>query len=189
MNPFRSIDELQAQVAEICNSPRNHGRLEMIVIRPVENKRLVLQECELSAKLGVHGDFWATKCWSKLPDDSPNPGSSNPDVQVTLMNSRFIDFIAGDRSRWPLAGDQLYVDLDLSAENLSPGQRLRIGSVILEITSIPHTGCGLFAERFGTAAAQFVNSPAGKQLHLRGIYAKVGQDGVVKVGDIIVKIE
>jgi MOSC domain-containing protein YiiM len=184
MTLFRTIDELQAHLGEIRNSPQDHGRLEMIVIRPVENERMVLHECPLSAKLGVHGDFWATKCWSKLPDGTPNP-----DVQVTLMNSRFIDFIAGDCSRWPLAGDQLYVDLDLSVENLSAGQRLGIGSVILEITSVPHTGCGLFAERFGTAAAKFVNSPAGKQLHLRGIYAKVVQDGVVKTGDNIAKID
>jgi hypothetical protein len=183
MSAFRTKNELEAALAEIENSPRDNGRLEMIVIRPRENERAVLEDCLLSARLGVHGDFWAVNCWSKLPDGSPNP-----DVQVTLMNSRFIDFIAGERSRWPLAGDQLYVDFDLSNENVPPGQRLAIGGAVLEITSIAHTGCGLFAERFGHAAAQFVNSPAGKQRHLRGIYAKVVQDGLVRRGDAIVKI-
>jgi hypothetical protein len=183
MNIQRSKEELQAALASIRNSPQNHGLLELIVIRPAMNERDVLPECMLSARLGAHGDFWATNCWSRLPDGSPNP-----EVQITLMNSRFIEFISGERSRWPLAGDQLYVDLDLSGENLPPGQRLAIGGAVLEITSIPHTGCGLFAERFGPAAAQFVNSPDGKLLHLRGIYAKVVQDGVVKVGDAIEKV-
>jgi hypothetical protein len=182
MSAFRTKNELEAALAEIENSPRDNGRMEMIVIRPQENERKVLDECMLSARLGAHGDFWAVNCWSKLPDGSPNP-----DVQVTLMNSRFIDFIARERSRWPLAGDQLFVDLDLSGENLPPGQRLAIGGAILEITPVAHTGCGLFAERFGPAAAQFVNSPAGKQRHLRGIYAKVVRDGLVRSGDAIVK--
>jgi hypothetical protein len=156
----------------------------MIVIRPEENARRVLEECALSARLGVHGDSWAVKCWSSLPDGSPNP-----EVQITLMNSRCIALLAQDRARWPLAGDQLYVDLDLSAENLRAGDQLSIGSAVLEITAVPHTGCAKFAERFGPAAPKFVNSPIGKQLHLRGIYAKVVRDGLVKVGDRIVKTD
>ena len=166
----------------IKDSPKDQGLLELIVIRPRDMERIVLPECELSASLGAHGDMWADGCWKTLPDGSPHP-----DVQITLMNSRCIALLAQEKSHWPLAGDQLYVDLDLSSANLPVGQRLVIGTAILQITDTPHTGCGLFAERFGPAAAKFVNSPLGRQLHLRGIYAKVVQDGLVRTGDVVTK--
>jgi hypothetical protein len=183
MTQYRSEIELLAGIEAIKNSPTDHGLLEMIVIRPKENERLVLETCEVSAKSGVHGDWWAEKCWKTLPDGSPHP-----EVQVTMMNSRCIALLAQEKSCWPLAGDQLFVDMDLSSENLPPGQRFSIGTAILEITDTPHTGCGLFAERYGPAATRFVNSVIGKQLHLRGIYAKVVQDGFVKTGDRVTKI-
>jgi len=104
------------------------------------------------------------------------------------MNSRVIDLIAQTRDRWTLAGDNLYVDMDLSEENLPVGQRLSLGNAILEITSIPHNGCGKFKARFGADALQFVNSPLGKQLHLRGIYAKIVQAGKIKTGDRLIKL-
>ena len=183
MSPYTSETDLLAGIETIQNSPKDHGLLEMIVIRPRDQAREVLEECDLSLKLGVHGDFWATGCWKSLPDGSPHP-----DVQVTLMNSRCIALLAQERARWPLAGDQLYVDLDLTAENLPTGQRLAIGSAVLEITATPHTGCGQFTERFGPDASRLLNSETGKRLRLRGIYARVVQDGRVKTGDTIVKI-
>lgn len=183
MNQHLSEPELLAGLEAIRNSPKDAGAVEMIVIRPKPLERRVLDECELSARLGVHGDLWADS-YSKIPPG----GSPDYDIQVTLMNSRCIALLARDKSRWPLAGDQLYVDMDLSAENLPAGQRLAIGSVILEITATPHTGCAQFVERFGKEAAVWVNSPIGKQLHLRGIYAKVVRAGRVKAGDLITKI-
>jgi MOSC domain-containing protein YiiM len=109
-------------------------------------------------------------------------------MQLNIMNSRVIALLAQDKDRWPLAGDQLFIDMDLSAENLPPGTRLALGSAMIEVTDQPHTGCKKFMERFGLDAMKFVNSPVGKQLHLRGINAKVVQPGLIQVGDVVKKI-
>jgi MOSC domain-containing protein YiiM len=176
--------ELAAGLDEILSSPRERGVLRAVVIRPETDARQSLQRCELSPERGVHGDSWAQGCWMTLPDGHPHP-----DVQVALMNARTIALIAQEEARWALAGDNLYVDLDLSAANLPPGTRLAVGSAILGITAVPHNGCGKFAERFGVEATRFVNSRAGKRLHLRGIYARIVQPGVITVGDLVAKIQ
>ncbi len=90
--------------------------------------------------------------------------------------------------RWPLAGDQLYIDMDLSTENLPAGTQLALGSAIIEVTLPPHTGCKKFVDRFGLEVMKFVNSSIGKQLNLRGINAKVVQAGTIKCGDILKKL-
>jgi MOSC domain-containing protein YiiM len=174
-----SREELEAGLSEIRRSPRDEGALRAVVIRPETDARVSLSECELSAERGVHGDNWAKGCWLSLPDGRPHPG-----VQVTLMNARTIALVAQDEARWPLAGDNLYVDLDLSPDNLPPGTRLAIGLAVLEITAVPHNGCSKFAERFGLEATRFVNSKVGKQLHLRDIYARIVQPGTITVGDL-----
>ena len=178
-----SRDELEAGLDEILSSPSDRGTLKAVVIRPETDARLSLQRCELSPELGVHGDDWAQGCWMTLPDGRPHP-----DVQVTLMNARTIALIAREEARWALAGDNLYVDLDLSAANLPPGTRLALGSALLEITAVPHNGCVKFAARFGLEATRFVNSREGKRLHLRGIYARIVQPGTITVGDLVSKL-
>jgi hypothetical protein len=182
MTSHLSQSELEAGLDHVKQSPKNHGVLEQIVIRPQEDERTILQKCDLSPRLGVHGDNWANGCWLSLPDGSPDPR-----VQVTLMNTRLIALIAQSQERWALAGDNLYVDLDLSQENIKPGQQLSIGSVILEVTEIPHKGCEKFVERFGAAANRFVNSKEGQRLSLRGIFARILQAGTVEVGDAVKK--
>jgi hypothetical protein len=176
--------QLQLGLEHIKQSPKDNGSLEMIVIRPQEDGRTVLDECPLSLQHGVHGDLWERKCWKTLPD-----GASHPEVQVAIMNSRAVALLAQDKNRWCLAGDNLYVDLDLSNENIKTGQRFSVGTVILQITEHAHNGCVKFMNRFGKDGLKFVNSPLGKELHLRGIYAMVIQDGVVKVGDRMKKID
>lgn len=178
-----TIEEIEAGLPTVRQSPEDHGILKAIVIRPAVNARTPLQQADLSPEGGVHGDAWARGCWKILPDGRPHP-----DVQVTLTNARFMNLIAQDESRWPLAGDNLYVDLDLSDENLRPGQRLALGTTILEVTVVAHNGCKKYAQRYGKDAVRFVNTPVGKSLHLRGIYAKIIQAGIVAVGDAIVKI-
>lgn len=175
---------LEAGLPHIKQSPQDNGRVEGIVIRPKTDERVSLQECELSPKLGLHGDTWASRVTSlSFPDGSPNPKT-----QVALMNSRAIDLIAQSKERWPLAGDNLFVDLDIGEENLQPGQRLSVGSAILEITEIPHTGCDKFVKRFGADAVKFVNSKEGRKMRLRGVYAQIVQAGTIKVGDVVSKV-
>jgi len=175
--------ELEAGLPLIGQSPADRGALRGIVIRPVTNERVSLEQCELSPERGMHGDNWERGCWMSLPDGRPHP-----EVQVAIMNARAISLIAQDADCWALAGDSLFADLDLSTANLPPGQRLAVGTVVLEVTSIPHNGCNKFAARFGPEAVKFVNSTEGKRLHLRGIYARVVQTGLVHVGDVISKL-
>jgi MOSC domain-containing protein YiiM len=174
--------ELEAGLESIRQSPQDRGALEMIVVRPGTDQRLVLDACELGPGQGVHGDDWASRAHVQLPD-----GAVDLKAQVTLMNARAIALLAQSKDRWALAGDQLIVDLDLSGDNLQPGQRLRLGTAVLELTDKPHRGCAKFAERFGAEALKFVNSEAGRKLHLRGIYAMAVQPGKAQVGDLVVK--
>ena len=178
-----TMEELEAGLDEIRASPKDDGVLEMIVRRPQTGEREILEAGELDLIEGLAGDNWKTRGSSLTAD-----GSAHPDMQLNIMNSRVIALVAQNKERWHLAGDQLFIDLDLSAENLPPGTRLAVGSSIIEITAVPHTGCQKFVTRFGTDAMKFVNSSIGRQLHLRGINAKVVQPGVICVGDVVKKI-
>lgn len=183
MENHLSAEELEAGLELIRKSSKNGGALEMIVRRPDVDQREELEEGELSPELGLVGDNWKTRGSSRTKD-----GFGHPDMQLNVMNSRAIALIAVTRDRWKLAGDQLYVDLDLSDENLGPGSRLRIGEAEIEITEIPHNGCRKFADRFGVESVKFVNSPEGKKLHLRGVNAKVVVPGRIRRGDRVEKV-
>jgi MOSC domain-containing protein YiiM len=169
-------EHLGAGLEHVRAAPRDDALLELIARRPAVDGREVLEEAELDIGLGLVGDSWSLR--GKRP---------NPRAQVTLMSSRAAALIAGDRDRWPLAGDQLYVDLDLSGDNLPPGTRLAIGSAVVEVSDLPHLGCGKFTERYGADARELVNSPEGVALNLRGINAQVVQTGSVRLGDAVRK--
>lgn len=179
----RTFETLSASLPHIRQSPQVEGTLALIVRRPQVDAREVLAEAELNAIEGVAGDSWNRRGSSRTPDGSPHP-----DMQLNLMNVRVVEAVAGSIKRWPLAGDQLYVDLDLSQANLPPGTRLSVGSAVIEVTPQPHTGCGKFSSRFGVDALKFVNSPDGRALGLRGVNAKVITPGRVRTGDSIRKI-
>ncbi len=180
----RHAAELDAGLDFIRQSPKDAGELKMIVRRPDVCLREVLDVGELDLTDGLVGDNWKAKGSSRSDD-----GSAHPDMQLNIMNARAIEWIAQTRDRWPLAGDQLYIDLDLSSENLPPGTRLTLGEAIIEVTAQPHTGCKKFVERFGLDAMLFVNSEVGRSLNLRGINAKVVQPGRIQVGNVVTKIE
>jgi hypothetical protein len=178
---FLNWAQLEAGLDHVRLSPKDYGPVEMIVIRPQPLARRLVAQADVNADVGVVGDCWAAK-------PSSATGKPNPEAQVTLMNSRFAQHIAGTRERMPLAGDQLYVDFDLSEDNVPPGTQLRIGSALLEVSATPHNGCKKFLERFGPDGMPFVNSPEGKRLHLRGINCKVIEAGTLSVGDKVTKV-
>ncbi len=181
---FATREELLEGAAHIRSSPKDVGSVDLIVCRPVKGEREELIEAELDLVLGLIGDNWATRGNSKKPGTP-----ALPDTQLNLMNSRAIAAIAKEKFRWKLAGDQFYVDFDLSYSNVPPGTQLEIGDAIIEVTAEPHLGCGKFRNRYGQEAAAFVNSPLGKSLNLRGINARVVKPGYVRLGAAIRKME
>lgn len=178
-----SMDQLLAGLDHIREAPRERGLLAHLVRRPAIGEREVLEEGVLDVSEGLVGDNWRARGSNRTAD-----GSAHPEMQLNLMSARVIALVARTPDRWQLAGDQLFLDMDLSEASLPPGTRLALGAAILEVTAIPHNGCKKFVERFGLAAMEFVNSPLGKQLHLRGINAKVVQTGAVRVGDVATRI-
>jgi len=178
-----SMEELHAGLDEVRQSPRDRGELKLIVRRPDVGVREELAEADLDVAVGLVGDTWHMRK-SRLTAD----GSPHPDMQLNIMNTRVVALVAQDPSRWALAGDQLFVELDLSAANLPPGTRLAIGEALIEVTPQPHTGCSKFVSRFGVDAMKFVNSDLGREMNLRGINAKVVRSGRIRVGDIAQKL-
>lgn len=179
-----TLAELNAGLDEIRRAPRDNGTLHLIVRRPQIETREVLETGELDLHEGLIGDSWKARGSSRSADGAPHP-----DMQLNIMNARAIQYIAQEKERWALAGDQLYIDLDLSEENVPAGTRLSIGAAIIEVTDQPHTGCKKFVARFGLDAMKWVNSEVGKALHLRGINAKVVQAGTIQTGDKVRKIQ
>ena len=165
-----SYTEIEAALPEIERSPRERGLLAMIVRRPKSGEREVLDAGMLDVGEGLIGDRWAR-------------GKRQRENQLTVMNSRLVALLAQSKDRWPLAGDQLYVDFDLSLAHVPAGTRIAIGAAEIEVSPEPHTGCRLFAERYGRDAQQFVGSERGHALQLRGINAWVVKGGAVQVGD------
>jgi hypothetical protein len=157
--------------------------LDLIVRRQAINEREVLAQAELDLVQGLIGDTWNRRRSTSTPDGSPNI-----EMQITVINSRAAALVAREKSRWQLAGDQLYLDMDLSAENLPAGTRLALGSAVIEVTAPPHLGCQKFVARFGLEAMKFVNSPVGKELRLRGLHARVIQPGRICTGEVARKV-
>jgi hypothetical protein len=179
----RDLATLEAGLDEIRRSPRDGGRVELIVGRPHLGERAVVAEAMIDAVTGLIGDNWSTRGSRTMED-----GSANPDAQLTVMNARVAALVAIEADRRPLCGDQLYVDFDLSVVNVPAGTRLKLGAAVLEITELPHRGCGKFVKRFGVDAMKFVNSADGRALNLRGVNAKVVAGGLVRVGDPVLKV-
>jgi hypothetical protein len=177
-----SRESLDARLNDIRDSPRDSGRVILVVRRPEAGMRELPEEVLLDPEAGLAGDNWLIRGSASTPD-----GSADPDRQITVMNARAARLVACGTDRMPLAGDQIYVDLDLSVDNLPPGSLLMVGQAVLRVSEAPHLGCAKFVERFGAEAMRFVNSRDGRKLRLRGMNARVVRPGIVRCGDIAAK--
>ena len=180
----RTPEELDAGLAHVRGAPSDGGELRLIVRRPDVDEREPVDEGVLDPESGLVGDTWAPRGNPRFED-----GRADVLAQVTIMNSRVLDVIAGPVDRWAQAGDQLYADLDLSHDNLPAGTRLAVGEALLEVTERPHTGCGKFTRRFGLDAMRWVNSETGMKLRLRGVNTRVVKSGAIRVGDRVTKAD
>lgn len=170
--------DFEPHLEAVRAAPPDGGPVELIVLRTGPGERSVVTEAVIDVDEGVVGDNWRTRGSTSRPD-----GSANPDAQVTIMSTRVLAAIEPDRSRWPLAGDQLLVDADLSIQNLPAGTRVAVGGAVLEISETPHTGCSQFSARFGSDALRWINAPVGRELRMRGVNTRVVRGGAVRVGD------
>ena len=176
MTVYVEADRLEAGLAHVFESPSELGTVELVVRRPAEGEREILDEGVLDFP-GLVGDRHTLRT------------DTHAGTEITIINARVVDLVAGgDRDRWALAGDQLYVDFDLRAENLPPGTRLQVGSATLEVSELPHTGCSKFTARFGSDATRFINGKPNRDLRLRGLNARVVTPGAVRPGDTIRKL-
>ena len=186
INPenFRSRAGLIALLPHILSGPKDNGVLEMIVMRPDNGQRVLPDSIEVNASDGVPGDHWKRGTGHALDD-----GTGDPDAQICIMMARCIEAIAGDKEFWPPAGDNLFIDMDLTPANMPPGTRFKIGSAEFVVSQLPHNGCQNFIDRYGRDACVFVSAGEGKTHRLRGIYARVTRDGTISVGDWVTKLD
>ncbi len=177
----RSTAELVGALDHLRAAPADEGTLTLVVRRPETLAREILAEGSLDTADGLVGDNWLSRATSRAIADG-----RHLDAQVTVMSARMVGLIGGTDEEQALAGDQLYVDLDISVANLPAGSRLRFGGEngpVIEVSTKPHNGCAKFTRRFGEEAMLFVNGEHGKPLRLRGFNARVVRSGTVRPGD------
>lgn len=185
---LRTTDELTAGLDHLRAAPAQVGTLDLVVRRPTDGEREVLSEGLLDEADGLVGDNWLSRATSRAVAEG-----RHLKAQVTVMSTRMIGLLADSDAERALAGDQLYVDLDISHANLPAGTRIALGDpedggAVIEVSDKPHTGCAKFKARFGEEAIGFVNSELGRELRLRGLNARVVRSGTVRPGDIARKM-
>jgi MOSC domain-containing protein YiiM len=175
--PHRTLTELEPHLDHLRAAPSEEGQVVLVVCRPGTGRRRLLSEGRIDPELGLVGDDWSTRR-TRAPGGRPDP-----DKQVTVMSARMVALLDESPHRQALAGDQLYVDLDLSVDNLPPGARIAVGEAVLEVTDKAHLGCAKFVRYFGEEAMRFVNGRVGRRLRLRGLNTRVVTAGTVRPGD------
>ena len=163
------LAELEAALGALTAPPKDFGSLALIVARRADGVRETPSHAQLTPEAGVPGDRWGRR------------PPLNPEAQLAVMRRDVAELIANGQAL-TVFGDNLFVDLDISAKNLPVGTRLRVGEAVVEVTAKPHNGCGKFKERFGADALCFVNAPPTRDQNRRGIYWKVVEPGEVAVG-------
>ena len=184
LGKHRTKAELEAAIDHISKAPKDAAVVALIVARPAHGQRETPQSVQISAQHGVAGDHWSKGCWLENEQGQPHR-----DVQINLMSVRAAEAIAGDIANWPAAGNNFFVDIDMSPENLPPKTRLSLGTAQIEITAQANKGCQKFIEHYGRDACVFVNFGPGWARRARGVYARVVKDGQVNLGDALTKLQ
>jgi MOSC domain-containing protein YiiM len=169
---FPSLRHLEREFEKLAHSHREQGRVFLIVRRTEGGTREVLESIRVTREEGIPGDAWA------------RTATPNPTMQIAVMQSDVATLIANGQPL-TLFGDGLFLDLNLSSENLPVESRVAAGSAILEVTPMPHNGCRKFLARFGQDALSFVSNPEWRRFNLRGIYMRVAQEGEIRPGDSV----
>lgn len=174
-------EHLAAQETYLRDAPKDLGTLTLVVRRPAALGREVLAEARLDPDEGMVGDNWLDRATARAVAEG-----RHLDAQLNVMGSRMVGLLADDDAGRAEAGDQLFLDLDLSHANLPTGTRIALGEdgAVIEVTAKPHNGCAKFVARYGREAMEFVNSELGKELRLRGLAARVVAGGTVRPGDV-----
>lgn len=173
---FRALPDLEAGLGALASSPTDGGPVTLIVSRTEGGVRYTPDRARLTTEGGVPGDAWSRKA------------GATTDSQITVMETSIASLIANGQPL-SLFGDNLFLELNLSASNLPIGSRLSIGTTLLEVTPKPHKGCVKFSGRFGADALRFVSTPEGRIRRFRGLYLKVVEEGDVAPGDTVTVIE
>lgn len=186
--PHRTSEQLTAGMDHLLSAPAEAGTLDLVVRRPRNGEREILSEGVLDEAGGLLGDNWLARARPRAVAEG-----RHLKAQVTVMSSRMVGLLADTDAERALAGDQLYLDLDLSQANLPPGARIAFGDpedggAVIEVSDKPHTGCAKFLRHFGQEAGGFVNSDVGRQMRLRGLNARVVRGGTVRPGDPVRKL-
>lgn len=175
----RPLSHLESQLPHLRSAPRDAGVLALVVRRPGPRKREILAVGTLHPENGLVGDDWAARGRRRGRTTASYAARS-----ITVMSHRMVSLLADTDEDRAWAGDQLYVDLDLSVDNLPAGSRLGVGAdAVIEVSKYPHTGCAKFVERYGADATHFVNTVEGRALRLRGLNGTVTAAGTVRPGD------
>lgn len=180
-----SEQELDSKMAWIQQAPKDSASIKQLCLRPKSGERLFTERLELCPERGVVGDRWLHHTWIYLLDGSPDPR-----LQVSLLPTRI----------WELAckpfedqgvlhpGDTFIADLDCSEKNLPTGQRLQVGSAVIEVSDIFNTACSKWRDRYGNKSIQWINRPHNRPLRLRGILCSIVTGGTVSLSDRIEKL-
>lgn len=176
---MRTFDELEALWADLPPAPRERGSVRLLTVRREPGVHETPDTIQVTVEGGLEGDRWAFGWQERDPDR---------EAQVTLMNAAVTELVAAGRQALHEAGDNILVDFDISADNLPPGTRLRVGEAELEISAMPHTGCSKFAARFGQDALRWANWRHWRERRLRGVNCRVVSGGMVRVGDSVERL-
>lgn len=179
-----TAEQLNAALPHIRAAPRDDAPIEMLCFRPARNQRRMVPDLTLTADRGIPGERWLKAPWLTLPDGRPDPR-----IQVSILPKRVMDAVWLDRAGTVHPGDPIVADIETSYDSLPVGTRLRAGNAVLEVSDAFNDGCVKWKVRYGAAAKDWLVTPENRPLRLRGLLCRIVQDGMVRLGDRLQRVD